>query len=87
MKHEHSIIAGGLTFLDRLSESERVKSIIPGRINKARTHGNRLKDGFKYQYETPDGCKLLLRQGNAIQEVFVVSDHPETIKNLLASWE
>ncbi|MGC8964553.1 MAG: DUF2103 domain-containing protein, partial [Brevinematia bacterium] len=58
---------------------------IPGRIS---TKGNKATSGrriVEYQYETKTGVKLILKRGSLVQEVFVVSDDRERIKELFGT--
>ncbi|HHV63977.1 MAG TPA: hypothetical protein GXX46_02710 [Peptococcaceae bacterium] len=76
IKREHSIIKGCLDWLEDLSRLKEVTDIIPGVINV--THSK--ERGIDYQYETPTGCKLLLKAEGSIQETFVVTTRPEAVK-------
>lgn len=80
IKREHSIIQGGLDWLEDLSKKREVIDIIPGVIDI--THSK--ERGIAYQYETPTGCKLLMKKGGAIQEVFVVTQKPEVVQAWVA---
>lgn len=76
IKREHSIIKGALDWLEELSKNRDVTDIIPGVINV--THSK--EKGITYQYETPTGCKLLLKSGGSIQEAFVVTNKPLSVQ-------
>ncbi|MGI6449489.1 MAG: DUF2103 domain-containing protein [Desulfitobacteriia bacterium] len=80
IKREHSIIKGALDWLEDLSRLKEVTDIIPGVINV--THSQ--EKGIAYQYETPTGCKLLLKNGALIQEAFVVTEKPQAVKAWVA---
>jgi len=80
IKREHSIIQGGLDWLEELSKKREVTDIIPGVIDI--THSK--ERGIVYKYETPTGCKLLMKKGGAIQEVFVVTQKPEIVQAWVA---
>jgi hypothetical protein len=74
------MIDGALELLESLSELDVVTDIIPGVIEPARA---REKDAV-YQYETKTGCKLILKGGGAVQEVFVVTEFPELVREWAA---
>jgi hypothetical protein len=76
IKREHSIIKGALDWLEDLSKNREVTDIIPGVIDVTRSK----ERGITYQYETPTGCKLLLKKGGSIQEVFVVTKKPQFVQ-------
>lgn len=76
IKREHSIIDGALEWLEDLSKIQVVTDIIPGVIDVT----NSKERGIVYKYETPTGCKLLLKYGGAIQEAFVVTTKPQTVE-------
>lgn len=76
IKREHSIIKGALGWLEDLSKNREVTDIIPGVIDV--THSK--EHGIAYQYETPTGCKLLLKSGGSIQEAFVVTSNPQAVQ-------
>ncbi|NLM21149.1 MAG: hypothetical protein GX207_05300 [Peptococcaceae bacterium] len=80
IKREHSIINGALDWLEDLSRNREVTDIIPGVIDV--THSK--ERGVFFKYETSSGCKLLVKNGGAIQEVFVVTSKPETVQNWAA---
>jgi hypothetical protein len=80
IKREHSIIDGGLDWLEDLSKKREVTDIIPGVIDIT----NSRERGIAYKYETPTGCKLFLKNGGAIQEVFVVTQKPEAVQQWVA---
>ncbi len=76
IKREHSIIDGGLDWLKDLSKHKDVSDIIPGVIDVT----NSKERGIVYKYETPTGCKLFMKSGGSIQEVFVVTKKPEAVE-------
>ncbi|RNC29326.1 MAG: hypothetical protein AWM53_00679 [Candidatus Dichloromethanomonas elyunquensis] len=76
IKREHSIIRGALDWLEDLSKKREVTDIIPGVIDIT----NSKERGIAYQYETSTGCKLFMKNGGAIQEVFVVTEKPEAVQ-------
>lgn len=80
IKREHSIIDGALEWLEDLSKKKEVTDIIPGVIDV--THSK--ERGIVYKYETPTGCKLFLKSGGSIQEVFVVTEKPEVVQQWTA---
>lgn len=77
IKREHSIIDGALDWLEDLSKHREISDIIPGVINIT----NSRERGATYQYETPTGCKILLKNGGSIQEAFVVTEKPQVVKD------
>ncbi|NLO98473.1 MAG: hypothetical protein GX091_10490 [Peptococcaceae bacterium] len=80
IKREHSIIKGALDWLEDLSRNRDVTDIIPGVIDV--THSK--EKGVFFQYETSSGCKLLVKNGGSIQEVFVVTSKPQTVREWAA---
>jgi hypothetical protein len=74
------MIDGALELLESLSELDVVTDIIPGVIEPARAREN----DAVYQYETKTGCKLILKGGGAVQEVFVVTEFPELVREWAA---
>jgi len=62
--------------LEDLSKNSFVTDIIPGVIDV--THSP--ERGVVYKYETPTGCKLLLKSGGSIQEAFIVTKNPEAVQ-------
>lgn len=70
IKREHSIIPGLLPLLEALAECPHVQTVIPGPIGPGATSRGR---ELTFQYFTDTGLKLLGKNGDAIQEVFLVS--------------
>ncbi|OHA62888.1 MAG: hypothetical protein A3E07_02495 [Candidatus Wildermuthbacteria bacterium RIFCSPHIGHO2_12_FULL_45_9] len=82
IKYEHHLIPGLDAFLRKeIFVLEYVKSIIPGRISKSKGGQEKLKVTF--QYETPSGAKLLAKGSKVVQEVFVVTQEPEKLKEVI----
>lgn len=77
IKREHSIIEGGLDWLESLSKNREVRDIIPGVIDVT----NSKERGIFYKYETSTGCKLFLKNKGSIQEVFVVTKNPQAVRD------
>jgi hypothetical protein len=82
IKKEHHIIEGGEELLEDLIKQKLVKSIIPGRI-KTTPKGQPGRVRLTYQYETNSGAKLLLKKGSTVQEVFVITEDRERLKNYI----
>jgi hypothetical protein len=80
IKREHSIITGALDWLEDLSKHREITDIIPGVIDVTNTR----ERGAAYQYETPTGCKILLKNGGSVQEAFVVTRNPEVVREWAA---
>lgn len=76
IKREHSIIDGALDWLEDLSKKKEVSDIIPGVIDVTNTPGK----SIVYKYETPTGCKILLKSGGSLQEAFVVTQQPQVVQ-------
>jgi hypothetical protein len=76
VKREHGIIQKGLDWLEDLGGNPEVTDIIPGVIEISRSP----KRGIIYKYETTTGCKLLLKSNGSIQEVFVVTKNPQSVR-------
>lgn len=76
VKREHGIIENGLSWLEDLGSNPDVTDIIPGVIEISRSP----ERGIIYKYETTTGCKLLLKSNGSIQEVFVVTKEPQSVR-------
>lgn len=81
IKQEHTIIDNIYPLLLKLSVLEQVQSIIPGRINHR--SGSGIQPYLQLKYHTPTGVKLLAKTSSSLQEIFVVTDSPERISELL----
>ncbi|GAH51942.1 unnamed protein product [marine sediment metagenome] len=66
---------------DQLEPSPFVKSIIPGEIKPVKM--NRESIMIKFKYPTISGVKLLAYGSGAVQEIFIVTNEPGKIKDLL----
>jgi hypothetical protein len=82
IKREHHIIEDGEELLEDLIKKKLVKSIIPGRI-KTTPKGQPGIARLTYQYETNSGAKLLLKKGSTVQEVFVITDDVNSLKEYI----
>jgi hypothetical protein len=80
IKREHSMIKGTVDWLEDLASCPEISDIIPGVISRRRTSGQ----GITFQYETTTGCKILIKNGRCIQEVFVVTSEPQAVKDWIA---
>ncbi len=72
IKRKHHVLReleAGLAFLSSL---DSIDGIIPGEI-RPKAGG---QTGFRFQYWTPSGFKLLGRSSAAVQELFVISSRP-----------
>ena len=82
IKQEHGIIKGLKKFLENnISILDSVEGIIPGRIKVGKTPGENLI--VTYQYNTVSGAKLIARSGTSVQEVFVITNNPEKLKEVI----
>ena len=82
IKREHSIIEDFEKDLQTLVEEGLVKSIIPGRIYTS-PKAQSGKKIITYQYDTDTGSKLLMKKGSTVQEVFVVTNKREELKEYI----
>ncbi len=82
IKREHHIIENGDKVLEELVKKQLVKSIIPARI-KTTPKGQSGKVRLSFQYETNSGAKLLLKKGSTVQEIFVITDKIEELKEYI----
>lgn len=82
IKKEHHIIEDGEGVLKLLIKNNLVESIIPGRI-KTTPKGRPGKIRLTYQYDTEAGAKLLLKKGSTVQEVFVITDKREQLREFI----
>ncbi|WP_425802091.1 DUF2103 domain-containing protein [Desulfitobacterium sp. Sab5] len=76
VKREHGIIHDALTWLEELGQCADVSDIIPGVIEVSRSP----EKGIVYKYQTQTGCKLLIKSNGSIQEAFVVTKNPDSVK-------
>lgn len=82
IKRQHGIIKGLKKFLEHnVSSLDSVEGIIPGRIKVGKTPGENLI--VNYQYSTVSGAKLIGRSGTSVQEVFVITNDPEKLKDVI----
>jgi len=82
IKKEHHIIEDGEELLAELVRKGLVKSVIPGRI-KTTPKGQPGNPRLTFQYETNSGAKLLLKKGSTVQEVFVITQDINKLKDYL----
>ena len=82
IKKDHHIIEDGEKALEELIKLGLVKSIIPGRI-KTSPKGRPGKLRLTYQYDTKAGAKLLLKKGSTVQEVFVITDKRNELREFM----
>ncbi len=76
IKQEHTIIEDIYPLLLKLADLNLVHSIIPGRINR-RSGGGGIQPYLQLKYNTPSGIKLIAKTNSSLQEVFVVTDEPD----------
>lgn len=76
VKREHGIIHDALIWLEELGQNAEVSDIIPGVIEVSGSP----EKGIVYKYQTQTGCKLLLKSNGSIQEAFVVTRNPDSVK-------
>lgn len=75
IKIEHTILPGIFDLLLKIVEKPYVKSIIPGRIKKAKVSSPPTID---ITVRTENGVKMIARSGKAVQEIFVVIEKMNT---------
>jgi hypothetical protein len=86
IKKEHHIIEDGEKILKDLINSGLVESIIPARITTT-PKGKPGNIRLTYQYDTEAGAKLLLKKGSTVQEIFVITEKREELKNYLKRYK
>ena len=64
-------IDGLIKWLKRIAETEKVKTVTPASLSKAKGRGEKL--AIKVTRKTKEGFKLLARKGKLVQEVFLVT--------------
>lgn len=82
VKREHAILPGFDEALERIAAIDAVQSVIPGRIARIRS-----RSGIKrltFQYPTDTGAKLQAKGGGAVQEIFVVTEDPEQVRQFIS---
>uniref|UniRef100_A0A7C4JSD1 Metal-binding protein n=1 Tax=Thermodesulfobacterium geofontis TaxID=1295609 RepID=A0A7C4JSD1_9BACT len=86
IKYEHHMIKGLREFLEKeLEPLEYVTAIFPGEIKRTKTPSpGTLR--VKFQYLTNTGAKLLAYGSGVVQEIFVVTNEPEKLKEKLAKF-
>ncbi len=76
------MIKGLKEFLEReIASLDFVSGIIPGEIKVGKATGEKLNIRFKYN--TRSGAKLIATSGSSVQEIFVITDSPEKLKEIL----
>jgi len=80
IKREHTIIPGLLPLLEATAACPQVQTVIPGPIAPGPSPAG---PNLTFQYFTETGCKLLGKNGDAVQEVFLVTSAPEATKTWL----
>lgn len=84
LKVEHGILPGLKEVLLDLTTIEDVSAIVPGRIYATRGRpGGSLS--VKVSAPTATGVKLIARRGSSVQEVFVVCEEAEHVRQALAA--
>lgn len=79
IKYEHRMIGRLRKYLEeQLEPMPEIRSIIPGRIS--RTRGGHSELEVRFQYATETGAKLLARGPGSVQEIFVVTEHPQRLR-------
>jgi len=82
IKYEHDMIKGLRQFLEEeLEPLEYISAIFPGEIKRTKRASSSLK--VQFQYQTSTGAKLLAHGSGVVQEVFVVTNQPEKLKEKL----
>jgi hypothetical protein len=79
IKQEHSMIKGLKRLLNKLAKLDCVKSIVPGVIARGKTTKEL---HLTVQYEVEGGIKTIAK-GNGIQEVFILCDDVEKVKEAI----
>ena len=75
-------IDGLIQWLKRIAEDEKIKTVTPASLSKAKGRGEKLV--LKITIKTNEGFKLLARKGKLVQEVFLVTHMDEDeIKELI----
>jgi len=64
-----------------ISHLNFVDGILPGEIKVGKATGERLI--VKFKYSTLSGAKLIAKSGSSIQEIFVVTRHPEKLQRVI----
>lgn len=80
IKRMHSIVDGVLPLLEEIATHPDVAQVTPGRIRPKRRGTDRR---ITFQYFTDAGLKLMAHTPEAVQEVFVVTAKPETVRDYL----
>lgn len=80
IKYEHDMIKGLREKLEAIDDWPEIVSIIPAKINVIKKFS---KFNLKFKVDTTTGIKCLAYSGNAVQEVFIVSNVVENLKKKL----
>lgn len=82
IKKQHHLIDELEPFLKKIEDWPEIDAINPGVIKNC-GHDDKLK--FTVSYVAENGLKCLARSHGAVQEVFIVSSHPQIVAQKLAS--
>ena len=77
VKRQHHIVPGLSELLDQLGALGGVDGIIPGRVRPLRKGS---PPRLTFQYVTESGFKLLGHASGAVQEIFVVTRVPQSVR-------
>lgn len=86
VKRVHRILKDFEGPLEEIASLPFVKAVIPGRIKRKKVAGIPGYRKITFQYPTSTGAKLLAKSSNAVQEIFVVTDDVERLKEFLSSF-
>ena len=84
VKRMHAILDGIAPVLEQIAQHPLVHQVTPGRIQPKR-RGKEQR--ITLQYPTDSGLKLLAHTPKAVQEVFIVTSEPQTVKAYLIDAE
>lgn len=85
LKLEHSTLQGLPEALALVVSWPEVSSCFPGRIRRTKPQGRPQHRSFlTVQAPTSTGLKLVAHGSGAVQEVFVVTNEPDKVRDLIA---
>ena len=82
VKNHSTNIDGLIKWLEKMSESNEIKTITPACLSKAKGRGEKLT--LKVSRKTSEGFRLLARKGKIVQEVYLVTKlNKENVNDLI----
>ncbi len=84
IKTQHTILEGLYDKLKEIAAFDEIKSIIPGRIMRRGKSKN--EASIEITIPTASGLKALGKSHGATQELFIVTNHPDIVRQKLMEY-